>query len=97
MLNSSLLRTKTSTRYLPRYGISRFCPPARLQRGKQQAGKIAELYYNLMTKGIDYVEHGIEIYQQRLCQRHHFVKRTTTQTLIQTGKTAWSPAYSLTC
>jgi hypothetical protein len=68
----------------------------RLVALKATARKIAELYYNLMTKGIDYVEHGIEIYQQRLCQRHHFVKRTTTQTLIQTGKTAWPPAYSLT-
>jgi len=39
MLISSLLRTTTSTRYLPRYGISRFCLPARLQRGKQQEGR----------------------------------------------------------
>jgi len=33
---------------------------------KATARKIAEHYYNLMTKGIDYVEHGIVLYQQRL-------------------------------
>ena len=38
----------------------------RLVALKATARKIAELYYNLMTKGIDYVEHGIELYQQRL-------------------------------
>jgi hypothetical protein len=39
--------------------------PARLQRGKQQAGKIAVIYYRIMTKGIAFVERGIELYQQQ--------------------------------
>ena len=37
----------------------------RLVALKATARKIAELYYNLMTKGIDFVERGIELYQQR--------------------------------
>jgi transposase len=32
---------------------------------KATARKIAERYYDLMTKGIDYVEHGLEVYQQK--------------------------------
>ena len=32
---------------------------------KATARKIAVLYYNLLTKGFEYVEHGIELYQER--------------------------------
>lgn len=35
---------------------------------KAVARKLAELYYKLMTKGMDYVEKGIESYQQKLVE-----------------------------
>jgi transposase len=33
---------------------------------KATARKLAELYYKLLTKGLDYVEKGIEYYQQKI-------------------------------
>ena len=54
---------------------------------KATARKIAERYYDLMTKGIKYVELCINLYEQKFWHSHHYMKRTTTQTFIQTNKT----------
>lgn len=43
---------------------------------KATARKIAVLYYRVMTKGLAFVEHGIELYQQKFWQSHPFGKRT---------------------
>ena len=44
---------------------------------KATARKIAVIFNNVMTKGIEFVEQGIKLYEQKIWQSHHSVKRTT--------------------
>jgi transposase len=47
---------------------------------KATARKIAVLYYRIMTKGIAFVEHGIELYQQKLIeqQKQYLLKKASS-------------------
>ncbi len=36
---------------------------------KATARKIAVIFYNVMTKGIDFVEEGIKLYEQKIKER----------------------------
>ena len=47
---------------------------------KATARKIAVLYYRIMTKGIAFVEQGIELYQQKLIeqQKQYLLKKATS-------------------
>lgn len=47
---------------------------------KATARKIAVMYYHIMTKGIAYVEHGIEMYQQKYAeqQKQYLIRKATS-------------------
>lgn len=51
---------------------------------KAMARKLAELYYKLMTKGLDYVEKGIHAYNQKMIeQKQRYVIRTARNLGLQ--------------
>ncbi|MCX6121914.1 MAG: hypothetical protein NTX44_09875 [Ignavibacteriales bacterium] len=48
---------------------------------KVTARKIAVIYYRIMTKELAFVEHGIELYQQRLKEQQLRLLRKKTASL----------------
>ena len=57
---------------------------------------IAVIFYNVMTKGIEFVEQGIKLYEQKIWHSHHYVKRTTVKVFTKTSKTLWAYSFSST-
>ena len=49
-----------------------------------------------MTKGIEFVEQGIKLYEQKIWHSHHYVKRTTVKVFTKTSKTLWANSFSST-
>ena len=52
-------------------GLGQFARKLKARRGaaiaiKATARKLAELYYNIFAKGMEYVEKGVELYEQKL-------------------------------
>jgi transposase len=70
-------------------GLGAFARKLKARRGagvaiKATARKIAELYYKIFAEGIDYVEKGIEIYEQRIKEQQiRFLEKRATELNMQ--------------
>ncbi len=62
---------------------------------KASARKLAVCYYNVMTYGIEYVEFGIQQYEQKIWRSHSFGKRTKSQIFTTTSQKWSMPAFLL--
>lgn len=66
-----------------------FCRRLKAMRGpavaiKATARKLAELYYKLFTKGLDYVEQGLKYYQDKQKQKQiYYLKKKAMELNFQ--------------